>query len=202
MSVINLSFINGTATYCCGTPIVDGDSIVCPNGEEAFTMETGSMILGRAALANVTSTEEDSSTVSSSPTATAASSSATAEATESASAAAATATATGSSSHGTSATAVGAGVGVPLGVIALSAIAWALWERSKRKKEVAAAVAAAMQMPPQELGTAMPTEPKAPPYNYHQVNNYGQPQWQNHSPPAELPNAGYPSEMDTSNIRQ
>ena len=173
--------------------MVDGDSVVCPNGEESFTMETGSMIIGRGALANLTSTDDDSSTVSASATATAASSSATLAATQSSSAA--TSTATCDSSNGTSATAVGAGVGVPLGVIALSAIAWALWERSRRRK-----LAAAVPIPPQELGTTIPTEHKAPPYNYGQPD-YVQLQWQNHAPPAELPNAGYPSEMDTSNMR-
>lgn len=44
----------------------------------------------------------------------------------------------GPSDPSASPAAVGAGVGVPLGALALSALAWGLWERRKRKREVAA----------------------------------------------------------------
>lgn len=42
------------------------------------------------------------------------------------------------SGHGRSATQVGVGVGVPLGVLAIAAVLWALWERSQRRKMAAA----------------------------------------------------------------
>ncbi|KAJ5167428.1 uncharacterized protein N7482_006209 [Penicillium canariense] len=122
-SIINLSFYNNTAIYCCGTPIIDGDTIVCPDSPTSgFEVPTGTPILGRALLANSTLLDAVVKT----------SSSATYTAT-----AAATATSSSSSSatcrtcHQTE---IGAGVGVALGVIALLSIIWALLERRRALK--------------------------------------------------------------------
>ncbi|KAJ5359165.1 uncharacterized protein N7496_011578 [Penicillium cataractarum] len=121
-SIINLKFYNGTATYCCGTPVIDGDKIVCPdNPTSGFEVPTGWPIPGRALLAN--STLLDAIATTSSPSATASVSS------------------SSSSSSDLSVicttcheTAIGAGVGVPLGVIALLSIVWALFERRRALK--------------------------------------------------------------------
>ena len=194
--MVNLDYIDGKASYCCGTPVSDGENMVCPNGESSFAVETGSMIIGRAALANLTeSNSDDSDSSTASATATGSSPTETPEATATCSSSETTSNSTETcDNNGTSATAVGAGVGVPLGVIALSAIAWAMWERGRRRKERTAATT------PQELG-ATPAEPKAM-YHYGQANYGQQTPWQNHPPPAELPNGHYPTEMDSSNMRQ
>lgn len=89
------------------------------DGDTAFTLNNGEMILGRAALENVTEVSNASST------------STTTVSTETV--LATSATCSSSEKHCSSnATAVGAGVGVPLGVLAMSAVVWALWERSRR----------------------------------------------------------------------
>ncbi|GIC86338.1 uncharacterized protein Aud_002707 [Aspergillus udagawae] len=103
-SIINLTYINGIATYCCGTPITNGTNVICPEGMDSFQIATGHALTGVALLSNV----------SSSPATTAPSSSDTAA----------------QSCHDT---AIGAGVGVPLGVIALMALTWALFERKARR---------------------------------------------------------------------
>ncbi|KAJ5759913.1 hypothetical protein N7520_007069 [Penicillium odoratum] len=113
-SIINLSLINGTSLYCCGTPIYNGSDIVCPYGN-AFRLDDAKIILGRAALANVTS---DSSSNSTNSTAVISSNSS-------------TTSSSASSSHDV---AIGAGVGVPLGVIAIGTLLWALWERRRANR--------------------------------------------------------------------
>ncbi|GIK05209.1 hypothetical protein Aspvir_009313 [Aspergillus viridinutans] len=103
-SIINLSYENGIATYCCGTPITKGTDVICPEGMDNFQIPTGHALTGVALLSNVSS-----SSATASPSFTD------------------TATRT---CHGT---AIGAGVGVPLGVIALMALVWALFERKARQ---------------------------------------------------------------------
>ena len=87
-------------------------------------MPDATLVAGYAALANVSSlsasTSVSNSTSSSSPSPSSSSS---------------------SPSSNSRDAAIGAGVGVPLGVIALGAITWALWERRARTKSLAAAAA-------------------------------------------------------------
>ncbi|KAJ5647393.1 hypothetical protein N7490_003765 [Penicillium lividum] len=113
-SIINLSLINGTSLYCCGTPIYNGSDIVCPYGN-AFRLDDADIILGRAALANVTTVSSSNSTNS----------------TVVISSNSSTTSSLASSSHDV---AIGAGVGVPLGVIAIGTLLWALWERRRANK--------------------------------------------------------------------
>ncbi|CEO59028.1 hypothetical protein PMG11_03717 [Penicillium brasilianum] len=131
-SIINLSFYNGNAIYCCGTPIIDGDKIVCPNNPTSgFEVPSGWPIPGRALLAN--STLLDAIATASSPSVTASVSS---SATSSTSSSSSSSSSSGSASICTTCheTAIGAGVGVPLGVIALFSIVWALFERRRALK--------------------------------------------------------------------
>ncbi|KAJ5450253.1 uncharacterized protein N7458_006702 [Penicillium daleae] len=131
-SIINLSFYNNTAIYCCGTPIIDGDKIVCPdNPTSGFEVPTGWPIPGRALLANSTLLDAIATTSSPSATASVSSSSSTSPTTSSSSSSSSGSTATCSTCHET---AIGAGVGVPLGVIALLSIVWALFERRRALK--------------------------------------------------------------------
>ncbi|OOF99039.1 hypothetical protein ASPCADRAFT_127613 [Aspergillus carbonarius ITEM 5010] len=120
---------SGNAQYCCGFQVKNNGSSECVDGDTAFTLDDGEMILGRAALENVTSTSSSSSTSTRTMS--------TATVVET------TCSASNNEPHcGTSnATAVGAGVGVPLGVLAVSAVVWALWERGRRRAAVVAAVA-------------------------------------------------------------
>lgn len=98
--------VNQKFTYCCGEPTVaDNGTITCLKNSAPFTLDTGEMLYGYAALENTTTTAPKSS-----------------------------------SSRDV---AIGAGVGVPLGVIAASAIAWAIWERMQRRKTLGAASGAA-----------------------------------------------------------
>lgn len=115
-SIINLSFINGTSTYCCGTPIIDGDDIVCPFGKDSFEIDDGEILPGYNALANVTtlsaSTNSSSNSTTSCPTIN-------------------TTTSPSSGSHDV---ALGAGLGVPLGVIALGSLIWGFMERRRANR--------------------------------------------------------------------
>ncbi|KAF9895172.1 hypothetical protein FE257_000074 [Aspergillus nanangensis] len=97
---------DGDAVYCCGFQD-GGNTSTCSDGAAPFTLGNGDIIFGRAALAETTNPP------SASPT---------------------PCPVGRDSSHIT--TAVGAGVGVPLGVIALSAIAWAFFERRRRSTMV------------------------------------------------------------------
>lgn len=129
-SIINLSFYNQTAIYCCGTPIIDGDKIVCPdNPTNGFEVPSGLPIPGRALLANSTLLDAVATTTSPSATASVSSSSSATSGTSSSSSPDSTATC--STCHET---AIGAGVGVPLGAIALFSIIWALFERRRTLK--------------------------------------------------------------------
>ncbi|BAE61593.1 hypothetical protein AFCA_007795 [Aspergillus flavus] len=110
---------NGLAEYCCNDPVSNGSEVTCNSASGSpFFVPDATLVAGYAALANVSSlsasTSASNSTSSSS-----------------------------SSSSNSRDVAIGAGVGVPLGVIALGAIAWALWERRARTKGLAAAAAAA-----------------------------------------------------------
>ncbi|KAL3482287.1 hypothetical protein BJX99DRAFT_252994 [Aspergillus californicus] len=118
---------DGRAIYCCGYGSDSGSSTstTCADGDAPFVLEDGEIIYSRAALADVNTNSTDSDSC---PTA--------------------DPTAGGSSgddpgSHCSSNdTAIGPGVGVPLGVLALSAVAWALWERRRRRQSVCACACA------------------------------------------------------------
>jgi len=147
VSIINLLYINGNATYCCNNLVGNSDgSVTCPDGAEPFTIPDGKIIPGYAALANISSldgsvtTPTTSANTSNCSTPTdAPSSSSTGSSSPSFSST--DASSSSSSSSSSRDIAIGAGVGVPLGVIALSAIAWALWERKQRQKALAVGAA-------------------------------------------------------------
>ena len=101
-SLSNIYFNGSASLYCCGSPIAVGSTVVCPsesdNGGEPFTVNSGTVITGRAMLANADSLKTSSSTGSD--------------------------TSNGTSNGAGSCqtchdTAIGAGVGVPLGALAL-----------------------------------------------------------------------------------
>lgn len=114
--------------YCCvGSEYGNDYSSACADGANPFTIASASLIYGVAALSTA---EVISSTASSTATSAASASPATATQT----AASGTAASTGETcpDSGAQIGAIGAGIGVSLGVISLSAIAWAFWERRKR----------------------------------------------------------------------
>ncbi|KAL4907649.1 hypothetical protein BDW74DRAFT_111482 [Aspergillus multicolor] len=138
-SIVNYSFRNSISRYCCGTVFGSNDSTsdtTCRDGEP-FTVPDAEALPGYALLANVTSfnTSTDSGSDSSN---------------ESCSTPSSPSTATWSSST-CHETAIGAGIGVPLGVIALASVAWALWERRKRKQTIPSA-----SLPPEQSSAAKP----------------------------------------------
>jgi hypothetical protein len=112
---------DGRAIYCCGYQSANQTTDECANGDAPFILEDGEMVFRRAALADATEDGNSSSwtTASTSPTATG------------------TDAGTDSATCSNNDVAIGAGVGVPLGVLALSAVAWALLERRRRVKTVA-----------------------------------------------------------------
>ncbi|RDW70887.1 uncharacterized protein DSM5745_08398 [Aspergillus mulundensis] len=118
---------DGRAIYCCGAGAQANQTdqtTSCENGDEPFVLEDGEMVFGRAALAGVgnsTVSDDDSGSGSTD----------------------ANSSGTGGDGRGSSEgacsnndVAIGAGVGVPLGVLALSAVCWALLERRKRTHAV------------------------------------------------------------------
>ncbi|KAE8156191.1 hypothetical protein BDV40DRAFT_281865 [Aspergillus tamarii] len=116
---------NKLAEYCCNDPVSNGSEVTCSSDSGSpFFVPDATLVAGYAALANVSSlsasTSVSNSTSSSSPSPSSSSS---------------------SPSSNSRDAAIGAGVGVPLGVIALGAITWALWERRARTKSLAAAAA-------------------------------------------------------------
>ncbi|KAE8151643.1 hypothetical protein BDV25DRAFT_138669 [Aspergillus avenaceus] len=116
-SIINLVFEDDTITYCCGTPVGtdNGTGTVCPDDQDAFTIADGTPLAGYAMLANVSSLSATNTSSGETGNCTA---------TNTAEAGAAGA----GSCHEA---AVGAGVGVPLGLLALGAVAWAVFERMR-----------------------------------------------------------------------
>ena len=100
----------GVVTYCCGQPKASDNKIVCPDGHPPFRVEQARLVPGHAALANVSSlSKANNSEIHN-------------------------ITALQHSDHHRD-VAIGAGVGVPLGVIALTAIAWAIFERRGRLQQ-------------------------------------------------------------------
>lgn len=93
--------------HCCGQAIYANGTVTCPLQE--VSIPYGTAMPGVAGLA-VSSTNPSNTSC------------------------AATDTPKSSSSSSSRDTAIGAGVGVPLGVIAVSALLWAFWERRARMK--------------------------------------------------------------------
>ncbi|KAJ5947463.1 hypothetical protein N7466_000478 [Penicillium verhagenii] len=143
-SIINLSLINGTSLYCCGTPIYNGTEIVCPYGD-SFTMDDGEIILGRAALTNATTVSSSNATNSTSVV----------SSNSSTTSSSASSVPSSGNSHDV---AIGAGVGVPLGLIALGTIAWALWERRRANKLSQSLVAQGSYTGSSMIKSSAPTE--------------------------------------------
>lgn len=135
---VRIVWLNNTgqgSNYCCNSvlfdPVTQQKDCSHVNGEpqSAFRIRDGSMMLDVAALSGIV--KESNTTTSS----TANNNTTTTD----------TDTDTNTSTNTTSATtkstekdnsnevAIGAGVGVPLGVIAVLAIGWAIWERRRRK---------------------------------------------------------------------
>ncbi|KAJ5182819.1 hypothetical protein N7492_000435 [Penicillium capsulatum] len=133
-SIVNLRFMNGKATYCCGTPVSNGSKVVCRDGKDDFELEDSVMIPGRAGLANVTTLDAPTSSSGGASSSCPTSSSSSVSAGDS----------------GNHNVAIGAGVGVPLGMIALGALAWAFLERKRanRLSKTIASTPATTILPP------------------------------------------------------
>ncbi|KAJ5176696.1 uncharacterized protein N7482_002573 [Penicillium canariense] len=110
-AIVNVNFSNGTSTYCCGTPVVQGGEMVCRDGLDSFQLANAQILPGRAALANLVQADTSSNTSNSS------------------------ASPTSTPSHSNSRdTTIGVGLGVPLGVIAIGSLIWALGERRRANR--------------------------------------------------------------------
>ncbi|PLB47468.1 hypothetical protein P170DRAFT_361055 [Aspergillus steynii IBT 23096] len=148
--IINVGFNGNKSEYCCGAVTWNNGKAGCLHGGDPFKLPFGRAIAGVAALAedngNGNGSTGNNDTVEPQP---------------------------GSSNHDV---AIGVGVGVPLGVLALTAFGWALWERRAR----------------QSLAHNMPIQ------NYAPINDPGVSYHQS-GPLAELPNTGLPAQelMDT-----
>ncbi|KAL4967835.1 uncharacterized protein BDV14DRAFT_197475 [Aspergillus stella-maris] len=110
---------DGRAIYCCGDASGNQTSTECADGDPPFMLEDADMVLGRAALADVTSIAGNDSGLG----------------TDGGNSSGGGSTGDhGTCPHSSStchSTAIGTGVGVPLGLLGLSAIAWALFERRR-----------------------------------------------------------------------
>ncbi|ROW01128.1 hypothetical protein VSDG_02836 [Cytospora chrysosperma] len=132
--VATLGDIDEEYHFCCGYPVADAQGTwACPNNRSSFTISNSRLMFGFAALENATLT----------------SSAATSSSTDTPSASTSTTTAPTSSGDSLASsdvrcedngTEIGLGVGVPLGVIALLAVAWGLWERKRASTRSATAV--------------------------------------------------------------
>lgn len=132
-SIINLAFLDGVSTYCCGTPVIDGDSIVCPYGYDAFQLDDASVLPGHALLANVSSLSAPSPSTSSASNSSTSFPSGNTTITSSPSHPSSSSSSSSSTSNSHD-VAIGAGLGVPLGLIAIASLFWAFWERKRANK--------------------------------------------------------------------
>ncbi|KUI54691.1 hypothetical protein VP1G_02081 [Cytospora mali] len=142
-AVVFLKTVDGDNYYCCGTPLLGDDTAECFYNQSSFTLGDGELMFGYAGLEDATRT---SSAGSSSATDTSSASSTGTSTTNISPSSATVAVTTTAQSQPDAAVQtsdpqcqgdirdvkVGVGVGVPLGVTALLAVAWALWERRKR----------------------------------------------------------------------
>ncbi|PYH94089.1 hypothetical protein BO71DRAFT_399142 [Aspergillus ellipticus CBS 707.79] len=125
-SIINLLYVKGVATYCCGTPISNGSEVICPNSESSFELTSGDMVYGYAALADLTNTSATSTTAASSGSSATATACVATSTSNSSTTLPSESEKSRSSSSAAHDAAIGAGVGVPLGVIACAAVLWAI----------------------------------------------------------------------------
>lgn len=106
-AIVNLKTINGTSTYCCGTPVASGGDTICRDDTDSFQLADAQVLTGYAALANLVPPDSSSNSSNS------------------------TISPTSNNSHDTT---IGVSLGVPLGVIAIGSLLWALWERRRANK--------------------------------------------------------------------
>ncbi|KAJ5427202.1 hypothetical protein N7465_002272 [Penicillium sp. CMV-2018d] len=156
--------------YCANSVVVNSSGDLACYAGSPFTLNSGELVSGKAALANYTSVDTSSNTTSDSST---------------------TACPTTPSDENkggndetegknNNAVAIGAGVGIPLGVLLLTALGWALFERRKRLS--AQALVAGLQSQ-----AAAPTSHGDSP---GQKSGY--------SPPSELSAYKPPQELETT----
>lgn len=150
--------------YCCNSIVnsPDEEFPACDSGEP-FTIESGVFMPGVALLEGYVKASEVNSTSSCTNTTTD-SPDTEDEDTQDA----------GSSNHDV---AIGAGVGVPLGVIAIVSIAWALYERSQRRKLLQAA--------PPTITTVGPFPGENKQWGHHELPSDNQAPSELPTPPAE-----------------
>lgn len=146
--IINVGFDANQSEYCCGAVTWKNGKTGCLQGGDPFKLPFGRAISGVAALAEDSNENEPGSNND---------------------------TAEPKSDNSNHDVAIGVGVGVPLGVLALTTVAWALWERRGR----------------QSLARNMPIQSYAPTPDQRM-------HYQQTSPLAELANTGMPAqELDT-----
>jgi hypothetical protein len=156
--------------YCANSVVVNSSGDLACYAGSPFTLNSGELISGKAALANYTSAHISSNSTSNAST---------------------TACPTTPSDENkgandntegknNNAVAIGAGVGIPLGVLLLTALGWALFERRKRLS--AQALVAGLQ----SQAAATPTYWDGP----GQKSGY--------SPPTELSAYKPPQELETT----
>ncbi|RAQ49724.1 hypothetical protein AFGD_002582 [Aspergillus flavus] len=139
-SITNHFFRDDVIKYCCGTPIGNGtntNTTVCPENKTDFFIDDAKPVLGHAMLANVTSLSASSNNGSNGSV-------------------------TCPVSSPCHEIAVRTGVGVSLGVVALGAIAWAVYERVRANRLKSSA---AVMSP--NMGMGLPTAGSAPGYQGH-----------------------------------
>ncbi|OAA58029.1 hypothetical protein SPI_06914 [Niveomyces insectorum RCEF 264] len=142
---------SGAAQYCCNGLAVNNDTVACADDETPFTLPQVQVLFGAALLENTTTDNDGPS-----PSSVAPSPSQTGSVDSGGGGSGDNSTNSGGSNNngdgddddstmttttttsGPNATAVGAGVGVPLGLLALGALSWALWERRARKQQLLA----------------------------------------------------------------
>lgn len=142
--------------YCANSVVINSSGDLACYAGSPFTINSGELISGKAALANYTSGDTSSNTTSDSSTT-------------------ACPTTPGEDKGGNdnteggnnNAVAIGAGVGIPLGVLLLTALGWALFERRKRlsaqalvagSQSQAAATSPSWDRPGQKSGYVPPSE--------------------------------------------
>lgn len=155
--------------YCCvGSNYGNDYSSACADGGDAFTIASASLIHGVAAL----STAE---VVPSTASSTATSAASISPATSTPAGASGTNSSEGEicADSGAQIGAIGAGVGASLGVISLSAITWAFWERRKRLRATAAQVVA-FSKPGYEVSGGFQNAASSTPMA-HSPSSYGMP---------------------------
>lgn len=137
-----LSMSDGGIQFCCGFLVAENDTVGCAQNQSSFTLATARLMYGVAALENATLTSDVNASSSSTDTSTASITMASTTASERASAGTTSSSPADGSCQDDSMT-IGVGVGVPLGVMALLAVAWGLWERRRRVRSQTTAAAVA-----------------------------------------------------------